>query len=223
MQHHSHNLILASQSPRRRELLGNAGYSFVVMAPHDDVERQVKAGLPPEELVVESAYLKAKYIAEQLSVIEAGPESVAGAGGAEADIPPNQSASEADRIILAADTVAVCESEIHGKPTSRMDAARMLKSMSGKTHSVMTGVCLWHCHSQRFKTYLETTTLLMDAFPSNELESYLDSGQWQGKAGAFGYQDGLDWIHIQSGLESNVVGLPVERLEDWIVDLLENQ
>lgn len=59
----------------------------------------------------------------------------------------------------------------------------------------------------------------MDEFPSDQLGAYLDSGQWQGKAGAFGYQDGLGWIHIVDGLASNVVGLPVERLGDWIDDL----
>ena len=67
---------------------------------------------------------------------------------------------------------------------------------------------------------MEQTTLKMDAFPRDQLDAYLDSGQWQGKAGAFGYQDGLDWIHIVEGLESNVVGLPVERLSNWLSDLM---
>ena len=121
---------------------------------------------------------------------------------------------------MAADTVADCDGEILGKPTDRADAARMLTTMSNRTHRVLTGVCLWDCQSEKHAGYVEQTTLKMDAFPRDQLDAYLDSGQWQGKAGAFGYQDGLDWIHTVEGLESNVVGLPVERLSNWLSDLM---
>lgn len=186
------HLILASQSPRRRQLLTEAGFDFTVNAPSEDVERNVPAGLEPGELVVEAALLKARFVAQLVT----------------------------EGVILAADTIAHCESKILGKPTSREDAKRMLQWMSGKQHEVMTGICLWHRPSDAYQTHLEITVLHMDEFSPDQLETYLDSGGWQGKAGAFGYQDGLDWVHIESGLASNVVGLPVERLSDWIEKLV---
>jgi septum formation protein len=185
------HLILASQSPRRCQLLQEAGFEFSVNAPSEDVERGVATGLEPGELVVEAAFLKAKFVAQQVT----------------------------EGIILAADTIAHCDSEILGKPTSRQDAKRMLQWMSGKRHEVMTGVCLWHRPSDVYQTHLEITVLRMDEFSPAQLETFLDSGGWQGKAGGFGYQDGLDWVHIESGLASNVVGLPVERLPAWIEKL----
>ena len=184
-------LILASQSPRRRQLLTEAGYQFDVDAPDDSVERGACSSCSPEELVVESAFLKAAAIAIR-----------------------HQSG-----IVLAADTVAVCGSETLGKPTSREHAEKMLRLMSGKVHRVLTGVCLRVAGTSKIRTWLEETTLRMDVLSDRQLEEYLDSDQWVGKAGAFGYQDGLDWVHIEDGLASNVVGLPVERLEGWIGEL----
>ena len=187
----ANHLVLASQSPRRRQLLKEAGFDFIVNAPGEDVERNVPAGLEPGELVVEAALLKARFVARQVT-----------AG-----------------IVLAADNIAHCASEILGKPTSRQDAKRMLQWMSGKRHEVMTGVCLWHRPSDIYQTHLEISVVGMDELDPTQLETFLDSGGWQGKAGAFGYQDGLDWVHVESGLASNVVGLPVERLPHWFEKL----
>lgn len=184
-------LILASQSPRRQQLLRDAGWQFTVDPPDDSVEQGIDEALSPEQFVVAAALAKATAI-----------------------VPKHHTG-----IVVAADTVADCDGEILGKPTDRADAGRMLTTMSNRQHRVLTGVCLWDCESGRHSTYLEKTTLKMDEFPSDQLGAYLDSGQWQGKAGAFGYQDGLGWIHIVDGLASNVVGLPVERLGDWIDDL----
>jgi len=184
------DLILASQSPRRQQLLRDAGWQFTVDAPDDSVEQAVDSGLPPEQFVVAAALAKATAI---------GLRHKTG-------------------IVLAADTVADCDGEILGKPADRADAARMLTAMSNRTHRVLTGICLWDCESGKYQTHLEKTTLTMDQFPPTQLKEYLDSGQWQGKAGAFGYQDGLSWIHIVDGLASNVVGLPVEKLNEWIAD-----
>ena len=192
MNHDSVNLILASQSPRRRQLLEEAGFQFTVMAPHDDVEKAASLELPPEQLVVESALLKARFVARQVP----------------------------SGLILAADTVAVCGKEILGKPASRADARRMLLMLSGQQHSVLTAICLWHRPSDCFQTHLESTKLRMDELTHEELEAFLETGGWEGKAGAFGYQDDLDWVHIESGLASNVVGLPVERLAEWVEQLM---
>jgi septum formation protein len=187
-------LILASQSPRRRQLLADNGYEFKVIAPDESVERGVCSNCSPEELVLESALLKARAVAQQ---VESG-------------------------LVLAADTVAECNAEILGKPVDRDHAEKMLRLMSGKQHQVLTGVCLWHRPSDRYAVHVEQTILRMDLLSEPQLKRILDSDGWIGKAGAFGYQDGLDWVHVESGLESNVVGLPVERLEQWIEELLES-
>ena len=187
-------LILASQSPRRRQLLTDHGFEFTVNAPDDSIERGICSKCSPEELVLESAFVKARAIAREL---ETG-------------------------LVLAADTVAVCKSEILGKPVDREHAEKMLKLMSGQMHHVLTGVCLWHRPSDSRSLHLEQTMLRMDPLSESQLKLILDSDGWIGKAGGVGYQDGLDWLHIESGLESNVVGLPVERLESWIAELLDS-
>ena len=187
----THELILASQSPRRKQLLTDAGYTFTVDAPDDSVERGICSNCSPEELVIESAFLKAAAIAGRHS----------------------------SGLVLAADTVAVCGSETLGKPTNREHAEKMLRMMAGKEHRVLTGVCLRIAGTDRIKTWLEETTLVMSVLSDDKLEDYLDSDGWVGKAGAFGYQDGLDWVRIVNGLESTVVGLPIEKLQGWIAEL----
>ena len=184
-------LILDSQSPRRKQLLTDAGYQLVIDAPDDSVERGMCSNCSPEELVIESAFLKATAIANRH---ESG-------------------------LALAADTVAVCGSETLGKPTNREHAEKMLRMMSGKEHRVLTGVCLRIAGTDRIKTWLEETTLVMSVLSDDKLEDYLDSDGWVGKAGAFGYQDELDWVRIVNGLESTVVGLPIEKLQGWIAEL----
>ena len=192
MNSRNYKLVLASQSPRRRMLLEENGFEFEVIAPHDSVEKGVCSKCSPEELVIESAFVKARAIASQ---VESG-------------------------IVLAADTVAECRAEILGKPVDRDNAEKMLRLMSGKSHQVLTGVCLWHRPSDKYVVKMEQTILKMDELSEEQLEVILESDNWIGKAGAFGYQDGLDWVHVQAGLESNVVGLPVERLDTWIEELM---
>ena len=192
MNSRNYKLVLASQSPRRRMLLEENGFEFEVIAPHDSVEKGVCSKCSPEELVIESAFVKARAIASQ---VESG-------------------------IVLAADTVAECRAEILGKPVDRDHAEKMLRLMSGKSHQVLTGVCLWHRPSDKYVVKMEQTILKMDELSEEQLEVILESDNWIGKAGAFGYQDGLDWVHVQAGLESNVVGLPVERLDAWIEELM---
>ncbi|MFT5300665.1 MAG: septum formation protein [Mariniblastus sp.] len=193
---HPH-LILASQSPRRRQLLTENGFEFIVDPPDESIEKMVQtergicSKCSPEELVLESALVKAKAIANQ----------------------------HPTGLVLAADTVAECQAEILGKPVDRDHAERMLRLMSGQRHRVLTGVCLWHRPSDVYALHLEQTILKMDPLTELQLEEILDSDGWVGKAGAFGYQDGLDWLSIEAGLESTVVGLPVERLPNWIKEL----
>lgn len=184
-------IVLASGSPRRSELLKSAGYTFRVIVPDDSVEEAVDKSLQPIEFVVEAAFQKAHSVAIQLK----------------------------NEIVIGADTVAECEGNIIGKPRDRNHAAEILKTMSGTRHAVHTGVCVWNCVNGEFLKSAYTTILDMDPLSEDWLERYLDSGLWQGKAGAFGYQDGLDWIRIVEGLESNVVGLPVEELPTLVANL----
>lgn len=186
-------LILASSSPRRRELLEEAGYNFEVLPPRDGAEPDTIEGLGPAKLVAELARLKGEDVADQFR----------------ADAP----ASGDPTIVLAADTVAECDGRILGKPRDEGDAREMLTWMSGREHHVLTGVCLiGEADDGATHTEVVTTRLLMASLESDWLEPYLASGRWGGKAGAFGYQDGIDFVRITEGSASNVVGLPMERL-----------
>jgi septum formation protein len=122
-------------------------------------------------------------------------------------------------MILAADTVASCSGQILGKPTDEAHAVAMLKMLSGRRHDVYTGVCLWSAGESRCLVDVVRTELQMATLTEGMIDDYLETLLWEGKAGAFGYQDGNDWIElVGSGSESNVVGLPMERLKE----LLEN-
>lgn len=203
-------LVLASQSPRRAELLTQAGFQFTVKAPAEEIEaeasRQAEQNLLPEALVLHLAKCKAENVAQQIK--------------ADSHRRSNSRANERV-IVLAADTVAVCEGEVLGKPLDRADALRMLTLMSGKTHQVLTGVCLWDLVSDQNLLRLTETRLRMDVLASWQLEEFLQTEDWRGKAGGFGYQDGLSWLHIERGLASNVVGLPVELIPAWIGQLCD--
>jgi septum formation protein len=90
----------------------------------------------------------------------------------------------------------------------------MLRMLSGRVHSVFTGICLWEVPSGRRVVDVVRTDLEMTALDEPTLREHLDSLRWRGKAGAFGYQDENDWLRIIAGSPSNVVGLPMERLAD---------
>ncbi len=186
-------LILASSSPRRKSLLSEAGYQFTVMPPSEAAESAVAAmatGLPPQAMVARLAQEKARDVAAR---VKRG-------------------------IVIACDTVAECQGQILGKPTSRDDARGMLKLLRGQQHRVYSGLCVWRRPDDEQRLEIDVTKLVMDPISEEQLEQYLDSGQWEGKAGAFGYQDGLDWVHVVEGSESNVVGLPMELLAKMLME-----
>ncbi len=184
-------LVLASASPRRASLLEEAGYEFIVCPPDASVEAEFESGSAAPLLVVELALAKAGAVAGQFD----------------------------HAVILAADTVAECEGEILGKPRDRVHAAEILRTLSGNVHYVLTGVAIIRMPGGQTVTRSEQTTLTMAPLSPGQVERYLETGQWAGKAGAFGYQDGLDWVRITRGLASNVVGLPVERLPGMLRQL----
>jgi septum formation protein len=178
-------LILASASPRRRELLTQSGFAFEVMLPDESAEDERRLNELPEEYVRRLAFQKAENVADK---VEQG-------------------------IILGGDTIVLCGENILEKPKDRNDARSMLRQLRGEVHQVLSGLCLIKKDADGEKTAYQdeaTTQLIMQPISDDELELYLDTEQWQGKAGAFGYQDGNDWILIHEGSESNVVGLPME-------------
>lgn len=185
-------LILASQSPRRRELLEEAGYSFEVDPPSDTAESGEVPNETPAELVARLALQKAADVA----------------------------ARRREALILACDTVVECDDAILGKPDDREHARQMLAGLSGREHHVLSGVCLWPLPYGKPLVRTALTRLRMDVLSPAQIEEYLDSGQWQGKAGAFGYQDRLGWIHVLEGSESNVVGLPMELLAEMLHEVI---
>jgi septum formation protein len=214
-------LILASQSPRRKELLTEAGYTFDVCAPDDSVEKGVCSKCSPDQLVVDSAVAKAAAIARQMINARQTIDATQTIELSQSVEQESVIREQQPAIILAADTVGVCKAEVLGKPVDAEHARRMLQLMSGTVHDVLTGVCLWHLPSNQFLTFLERTTVEMDVLSEQMIDEYLDTDLWIGKAGAFGFQHGLDWVRIVKGLPSTVVGLPVERLPKWIEALLE--
>jgi septum formation protein len=202
-------LILASRSPRRRELLAEAGYQFQVVPPDDDVECGVCSETGPAGLVAELAYRKAAAVRKQLlanSELFAKLQSPA-----PSPQPPH--------LILAADTVAECDGLVLGKPRDEQDARTMLTQLSGRDHRVLSGVCLSPLDERRPIVRVAVTRLRMDVLIDAQLDEYLRSGAWEGKAGAFGYQDRLGWVHVVEGSESNVVGLPMELLSEMLAEI----
>jgi septum formation protein len=115
-------------------------------------------------------------------------------------------------LVVGCDTVAECQGLILGKPANREHARQMLQLLRGRDHHVYSGLCLWRRPDDRHRVEVDVTRLVMDPISDAELEAYLATDAWEGKAGAFGYQDGLDWVHVIAGSESNVVGLPMELL-----------
>ena len=198
-------LILASSSPRRRELLAETGYEFCVVPPPTDVECGVCSESGPAGLVAELAFRKAAAVVRSLQD--------------QAECRARGRAGSPNLVIVAADTVAECDGFVLGKPQDEAQARTMLRQLRGREHRVLTGLCLWRIGDRAPLVRVAVTTLRMDPLSDAQLDEYLASGQWEGKAGAFGYQDRLGWLRIVEGSESNVVGLPLEMLAEMLVEL----
>ena len=196
--------ILASASPRRRRILADAGYRFDVISASDAAEDAIRDDETPSQYVMRQARQKADDVA---GLIRRGEIAFA-------------DTRRRPAVVIGCDTVAVCDGGILGKPQNIDDAGRMLRLLGGKQHETLSGLCLIDVMADKTFVDVERTVLSMHVMSDALLETYLASRQWEGKAGAFGYQDGLDWLEIVEGSESNVVGLPLEllgkMLEQWI-------
>ena len=178
-------LILASASPRRRELLTQINCNFVCRVA-DCTEISPAQEKNPAKLVKQNAILKA------LAAVDS---------------------NKPDEIILGADTVVACGSQIYGKPKDDTDAFSMLKSLSGRTHQVYTGIALVR-GGEIFHDVI-TTDVTMKELSDEEINRYIASGEPRGKAGAYAIQ-GLASVFIKkiNGCYFNVVGLPLSALYD---------
>ena len=177
-------LVLASASPRRQELLRNAGISFTVQPA--DVDETPLPGELPRECAERLARDKA------LAVWRLRPQDV----------------------VLGADTIVVVDEAILGKPINAADAARMLRQLSGRVHRVITGVCVVEAagtgENRELRTASETTLVTMNDLSDDEIREYVATGEPMDKAGAYAIQGMASrWIPRIEGDYSNVVGLPV--------------
>lgn len=195
-------IVLASGSPRRRALAAAEGWDVQVVPPPEAVEASAAARATDESL---EAYVLRLARVKGQAVADTGIEGT----------------------ILACDTLSEVDGTSLGKPGDREDARRMLIQLSGRVHRVLTGV--WLCRQQvadssgtpapRLLEAVEESLLEMGPLSNGLLEWYLDSGMWQGKAGACGFQDERLPLRLVAGSASNVVGLPLERVREMLAEI----
>ncbi len=181
-------MILASGSPQRRAILEQLGIAFTVVVPDVD---ELTSG-PPEEVVLENAHRKAAC-------------RCCGASGP---------ASNAEAV-LGVDTIVALGSEIYGKPDDREAAAATLQALGGRSHRVLSGVCV--IEDGRTRTAAAVTTVNFRPLDERTLAWYLDTGEWRGRAGGYAIQGrGAALVDSIEGDYLNVVGLPVATLLDLL-------
>jgi len=184
-------LVLASSSPRRRQLLAEAGYAFDAVDPPVGEPDHGCHLLPPRQQAESLAYFKARSVAERL------PEAV----------------------VLGADTVVACAGRVLGKPSGPEEALDMLRRLSGRRHAVITGVALLGPGAIRLIAS-DVTHVTMRPITDEEIGAYVASQEWRGKAGAYAIQETADrFVREVEGSFSNVVGLPMELLARMMREL----
>lgn len=200
-------VVLASASPRRRELLEQQGVAFTVRTPLTPVDETLEPDQIawPEEAAKKLAERKAGAVVQELLA-----EGVAGM-----------------YIVIGADTMVVHDGEIFGKPRSAEDATRMLRALSDNTHEVITGVSVWMVAageddniSLGFRTFADTSRVTFRALTDEEIADYLRKGESFDKAGAYAIQGAAaDFVMNVAGSLDTVIGLPAERLLREFPDL----
>lgn len=180
-------VILASQSPRRKELMGLFHIPFTIRVA--DIDETMDSTKPAQEEVAQVSLLKAKAVPH-----------------------------DKDHIVIAADTIVVCQGEILGKPRDKSDAKRMLTLLSGRDHQVMTGMTVLHGDRQVVCT--EITDIHFRTLSEKEIDAYIATGEPMDKAGAYGIQGGgALFAEKMVGDYYNVMGLPVCRLGQILRDI----
>jgi len=179
----NYNIILASQSPRREELLRGLNIPFEVR--EIDVEESYPSQMVGVDIPMYLAEKKANAFVDQMNDTT---------------------------LLITADTIVWHEGLVFGKPTDKADATRMLKALSGKTHQVITGVCI--CTTSKRKIFHVISEVRFSRLSPEEIEYYLQNFQPYDKAGAYGVQEWIGYIGVEyiEGSYFNVMGLPIQRL-----------
>jgi len=179
-------IILASSSPRRKEILDSFGLKFEIIS--SSIEEKINEEEGPEEIVMALAFEKAIDVSEKI---------------------------KDDAIIIAADTIVFYRDKILGKPINYLDAYKMLKALQGDFHYVYSGLAIVECNSNRKFITFEKTLVKFKELDGVKIEKYIKSGEAWDKAGAYAIQGlGGAFIEYIYGDYYNVVGLPVSKLDD---------
>jgi septum formation protein len=180
-------IILASASPRRHEILRKAGLKFTV--DESDVEERVDAGMNPHELAKYLSRIKARDVARR----------------------------HRNALVIAADTLVISGRAIFGKPAGEEQARQMLKKLSGKAHTVITGFTIVDTEGRKELSRSVETKVYVKQLAADEIDAYIRSGEPFGKAGAYGIQ-GLGAVMVRKieGDFFNVMGLPLNALAEGL-------
>ncbi|UYL10164.1 Maf family protein [Bdellovibrio sp. SKB1291214] len=188
-------LILASESPRRKQLLQEAGFSFDVVSVK--VSEIPDKNLNATEQILDIARRKARAAFAHL-----------------------KSSKLQEFTLISADTEVIHEGQLQGKPSDKDDAFKMLSRLSGKTHLVQTGVCVIDSASGNELSQIETTQVFFKALNDEEIWTYIESGEPMDKAGAYGIQGlGGKFVEKIEGPFDNVVGLPVQLVKEMLAKI----
>ena len=185
----SYKIILASQSPRRAEILRMIGVSFKVEPSniHEEINQKIKQN----EIPINLSKAKAEKISHKYP----------------------------DKIIIGADTVVVFNKKIFGKPKDKNESKKMLKVLSGNCHEVITGVTIMNEKLGIVKTFSETTKVFVQKIPTKQIEFYVNNYNTLDKAGSYGIQEWFSvWIKKINGCYYNVMGLPVSKLYRYLIE-----
>ena len=179
-----YHIVLASNSPRRRELLAGLGLHFAVKVL-EGIDESYPKETPINEVAIVISKKKASAYKDSLTD---------------------------DELLITADTIVVVDNDILGKPKDSDDARRMLKLISGRTHQVITGVCL--LTNKSMKSFSVTTDVTFRRLADDEIDYYIENYKPFDKAGAYGIQEWIGYVGVTSitGSYFNVMGLPVQRI-----------
>ena len=188
----SYKIILASQSPRRAEILRMIGVSFKVEP--SNIYEEINQKIKQNEIPINLSKAKAEKISRKYP----------------------------DKIIIGADTIVVFNKKIFGKPKDKNESKKMLKALSGNCHEVITGVTIMNEKLGIVKTFSETTKVFVQKIPTKQIEFYVNNYDTLDKAGSYGIQEWFSvWIKKINGCYYNVMGLPVSKLYRHLVEIEE--